>query len=72
MFSSSGLQTRSWVHTFPMTRVNCPGRSPSGRGATASSPSQLLSWCGCSPPLAPAEALAEALLAVALSLQSAL
>lgn len=55
-----------------MTRVNCPGRSPSGRGATASSPSQLLSWCGCSPPLAPAEVVAVAPVAEALSLQSGL
>ena len=55
-----------------MTRVNCPGRSPSGSGVTASSPSQLLSWCGWTPPLAPAEAVAEAPAAVALSLQSGL
>lgn len=37
MFSSSGRDTSSWVHTLPITRVNCPGMSPSGTGAAGAS-----------------------------------
>lgn len=37
---------------FPITLVNCPGRSPSGKGAPPDSPSHPGKWCCCIPPAA--------------------